>query len=80
MATVCPVQEIEVRENWKCASVETPKVPKAEEPKGWGTMTTPGGDVDPIIFEVTWLADVTNDDVETWDVFHVLVSFEHADD
>jgi hypothetical protein len=32
--------------------------------------------VDPRIFEVTWLAYVTWDDVETWNVCHVSVSFE----
>jgi hypothetical protein len=34
--------------------------------------------VDPKISEVTWLADVTGDDMDTWDVHHVSVSFEHA--
>jgi hypothetical protein len=33
--------------------------------------------VDPKISEVTWLAYVTWDDVETWDVCHVSVIFEH---
>jgi hypothetical protein len=46
MATVWPVQEIGVQENWKCASVETPEVLKPEESKGWGTMTSLGGYVD----------------------------------
>jgi hypothetical protein len=36
--------------------------------------------VDPRIFKVTWLVDITRDDVDTWDVRHMLVSFEHADD
>jgi hypothetical protein len=35
--------------------------------------------VDPRIPEVTWLADVTWDDVDTWDVYHMLVSFEHME-
>jgi hypothetical protein len=39
-------------------------------------MTPLGGDVDLGIPEVTWLADVTWDDVDTWDVFHVSVRFE----
>jgi hypothetical protein len=43
-------------------------------------MTSPRGDVDLGIPKVTWLADVTWDDVDTWDVFYVTVSFEHADD
>ena len=59
--------------------METPKVPKPEELKWWGTMTSPGGDVDPKISEVTWLADVTWDDVDTWNVCHVSVSFEHLE-
>jgi hypothetical protein len=59
---------------------KNPKVPKPEEPKWWGMMTSPGGDVDPKISKVTWLADVTWDDVDTWDVRHVSVSFEHAND
>jgi hypothetical protein len=78
--TVWPVREIRVRENWKCASVETPEVAKPEEPKAWGMMQSPGGDVDPIISEVTWLVDVTRDEVDTWDMRHVSVSFEHVDD
>jgi hypothetical protein len=35
--------------------------------------------VDPGISEVMWLADVTWDDVDTWDVCHVSVSFEHLE-
>jgi hypothetical protein len=31
-------------------------------------------------FEVTWLVDVTWDDVDTWDVCHVSVSFEPMED
>jgi hypothetical protein len=31
-------------------------------------------------FEVTWLADVTRDDVDTWDVCHMSMSFEHVED
>jgi hypothetical protein len=48
------VQEFEVRENWKFTSVETPEAqsPKAEEPKWWGTMMSPGGDVDPGILKL----------------------------
>jgi len=42
-------------------------------------MTSLGGDVDPKISKVMWLADVTKDDVDTWDVCHVLVIFEHVD-
>jgi hypothetical protein len=80
MATIWPVREIRVWENWKCASVETPEVLKPEESKWWGMMMPPGGDVDLKISEVTWIADVTGDDMETWDVCHVLVSFEHAND
>jgi hypothetical protein len=60
--------------------VETPKVLKPEELKWWGTMTSPGDDVDPRIFEVTWLVDITRDDVDTWDVRHMSVIFEHVDD
>jgi hypothetical protein len=30
--------------------------------------------------EVTWLANVTWDDVDTWDVCHMSVSFEHVED
>jgi hypothetical protein len=30
--------------------------------------------------EVTWLADVTRDDLDTWDVHHMSEIFEHADD
>jgi hypothetical protein len=41
---------------------------------------SPGGDVDPKISEVRWLADITGDDVDTWNVCHVSLSFEHADD
>jgi hypothetical protein len=33
MVTDWPVREFRVRENWKCASMETPEVPKPEEPK-----------------------------------------------
>jgi hypothetical protein len=80
MVAVWLVWEIGVREIWKCASVETLEVLKLEESKGWGTMTSPGGDVDPGISEVMLLADVTSDDVDTWDVCHVLVSFENAYD
>jgi hypothetical protein len=36
--------------------------------------------VDLRIFEVMWLADVTGDDVDTWDVHHISVIFEHMDD
>jgi hypothetical protein len=36
--------------------------------------------VDSRIYEVTWLVDVTGDDMDTWDVRHVSISFEHADD
>jgi hypothetical protein len=43
-------------------------------------MMSLGGDVDLKISKVTWLADVTWDDVDTWDVHHVSVSFEHVDD
>jgi hypothetical protein len=78
--TVWLVWEIGVRVNWKCDSVEDPKVLKPEVSKWWGTMMSPGGDVDPKISEVTWLSDVTRDDVDTWDVHHMLVIFEHADD
>jgi hypothetical protein len=35
--------------------------------------------VDPEIPEVTWLAEVTWDDMDTWDVCHMLVSFEHLE-
>jgi hypothetical protein len=35
--------------------------------------------VDPRIPEVTWLIDVTWDDVDIWDVCHVSVSFEHLE-
>jgi hypothetical protein len=38
-----------VRENWKCASMETPKVPKPKESELWGMMTSPKGDEDPEI-------------------------------
>jgi hypothetical protein len=31
-------------------------------------------------FEVTWLVDITWDDVDTWDVCHVSVSFEPMED
>ena len=75
MAEVWPVQEIGFWENWKCASVETLEVPNPEEPKWWGMMMSLGGDVDPKISEVTWLVDVTRDDVDTWDVHHVSVIF-----
>ena len=50
MATYCPVQEFRIWENWKCAHMETPKVLKLEDPKWWGTMMSPRGDVDPRIF------------------------------
>jgi hypothetical protein len=86
---------------WK---LPKPEVPKPEEPKWWGMMMSPGGDVDPERlssskiqsserfeeskrkifrspkFEVTWLTDVTWDDVDTWDVCHVSVSFEPMED
>jgi hypothetical protein len=35
--------------------------------------------VDPGIPKVTWLADVTWDDMDTWDVFHVSVNFGHLE-
>ena len=60
--------------------METSEFPKPEEPKWWGTMMSLGGDVDPKISEVTWLTDVTGDDMDIWDMHHVSVSFEHADD
>jgi hypothetical protein len=75
-----PVWEIGFRENWKCASVETSKVPKPEEPKWWGMMTSLGADVDPRISKVTLFEYITGDEVDTWYVCHLLVSFEHADD
>jgi hypothetical protein len=59
--------------------VENPEVLKLKESKGWGMMTSPGGDVDPKIFEVMWLAYVTGDDMDTWDVCHASVSFEHME-
>jgi hypothetical protein len=34
-------------------------------------MTSPRGDVDPGILEVTWLVNITWDDMDTWDVPHV---------
>jgi hypothetical protein len=37
------------------------------------------GDVDPGILEVVWLVDITWDDVDTWDVCHMLVIFEHME-
>jgi hypothetical protein len=80
MVVVWLVQEIGVQENWKCASVETLKFRKTNEPKWWGTMTSPGGDMDPKIYEVMCLADIIRDDVDTCYVYHVSVSFEHADD
>jgi hypothetical protein len=80
MVIVWPVQEIRVQENWKCASVKTPEALKPEERKWWGTMTSPGGEVDPRISEVTWILDVTGDDMDTWDVCHVSVIFKHTDD
>jgi hypothetical protein len=46
MSTDWPVWEFGVGENWKFASAEHPK---PEEPKWRGTMTSPGGDVDPEI-------------------------------
>jgi hypothetical protein len=79
METYWPVQEFRVQENWKCDSMETPEVLKPEEPKWRGTMTSPKGDVDPRILEVTWLVDVTWDNMDTWDVCHVSVSFEHLE-
>ena len=42
-------------------------------------MTSPRGDVDPEIPEVTWLADITRDDMDTWYVCHMSVSFEHME-
>jgi hypothetical protein len=51
VATDWPVWELEVRENWKCASMKTLKVPKPEESKWWGMMMSPGGDVDPKILK-----------------------------
>jgi hypothetical protein len=30
--------------------------------------------------KVTWLVDITWDDVDTWDVCHVSVIFEHVED
>jgi hypothetical protein len=59
METYWQVWECGVQENWKCASMETPEVPNPEEPKWWGTMTSPRGYVDPGILEVTRLVDVT---------------------
>jgi hypothetical protein len=59
--------------------VETPEVSKPEESKWWGMMTSGGGDVDPRISEVTWLTDVTRDDVDTWDGYHMSVIFEHME-
>jgi len=79
MATNCPVREVEVCENWKCASLKNLEAPKPEEPKWWGKMMSPGGDVDPIISKVTWLMNITWDGMETWDVCHVLVIFEHLE-
>jgi hypothetical protein len=35
--------------------------------------------VDPRIPEVMWLVDVTWDDVDTWDVCHMSVIFEHLE-
>jgi hypothetical protein len=43
--------EFRVWENWKCASVETLEALKPKEPKWWGMMTSPGGDVDPKILK-----------------------------
>jgi hypothetical protein len=43
-------------------------------------MMSPGGDVDPIISEVMWLENVIRNDVDTWDVHHMSVIFEHGDD
>jgi hypothetical protein len=60
--------------------MKTLEVPKLEEPKLWGMMTSPRGDVHPEIPKVMWLVDVTWDDVDTWDVCQVSVSFEHVDD
>jgi hypothetical protein len=40
---------------------------------------SPRGDVDPGISKVMWLVDVTRDDVDTWDVFHMSVIFEHLE-
>jgi hypothetical protein len=80
MVTNLPVREFKVWENWKCASVQTLKVPKPEEIKWWGRMMSLRGDVDLGISEVTWLGDVTWDDMDTWDVCHMSVSFEHAYD
>jgi hypothetical protein len=51
MATDWPVREWGFWENWKCASMKTPKVLKPEESKWWGTMTSPGGDVEPKILK-----------------------------
>jgi hypothetical protein len=31
-------------------------------------------------YEVTWLAHVTWDNVDTWELCHVSVSFEHVED
>jgi hypothetical protein len=35
--------------------------------------------VDLRISDVTWLADVTWDDVDTWNVCHMLVIFDHLE-
>jgi hypothetical protein len=48
--------------------VETLEVLKPEEPKWWGMMMSPRGDVNPEIFKMTWLENVTGDGVDTWDV------------
>jgi hypothetical protein len=53
------VWEFRVWENWKCDSVETLKVLKPKDPKGWGMMMSREGDVDIRIVEVMWLANVT---------------------
>jgi hypothetical protein len=79
MATDWPVWECRVRENWKCDSMKTSEVLNPKEPKSWGMMMSPRSDVDRRIIEVTWLADITWDDVDTWDVCHVLVCFEHLE-
>jgi hypothetical protein len=41
---------------WK---ILKPDISKPEEPKWWGTMKSPGGDVDLGNSKVAWLADVT---------------------
>jgi hypothetical protein len=51
VATDWPVHEFRVWENWKCDSMKTLEVSKPEESKWWGIMTSPGGDVDPIILK-----------------------------